>query len=381
MEHPYYLMAPGPVQMPEEVLKELAKPMIHHRTPEFDQILAETMELLKAFFQTERPVYIQTATGSGGMESALVNTCSPGDKVIAIVSGKFGERWRDMAVAFGLNVITHDVEWGKSVRLQDIDRLLKENPDTRVVMTQACETSTGTVHPIQELAFLTKQYPKCLLMVDAITALGVMDLPIDKWQLDVVVAGSQKAFMIPTGLAFLTFSEKAWPYVLSAKLPRYYWDIRSEDKTNQKGETHFSSAVTHIRALRVALKMMLSEGVGRQIKKAAALANATRLGAQALGCQVFSDSPSPSVTALRVPDGIDGTVVRNRLEAEYNITIAGGQDHLKGKIIRIGHLGYVGRKETLATIESLADVLKSMGHECDKLKALSVAARELDGWQ
>lgn len=378
-ENPYYLMAPGPVQMPEEVLKELAKPMIHHRTPEFDAILNETFSLLKTFFRTEQKVYIQTATGSGGMESALVNTCSPGDKIIAIVSGKFGERWRDMAKALGLNVITHNVEWGYAALPNDLKQLLDANPDTKVVMTQVCETSTATLHPIKELAEVVQKYPECLFMVDAITGLGVVDLQIENWGLDVVVAGSQKAFMIPTGLCFLTFSKKAWKSVQTAKLPRFYWDIRSEDKTNQKGETHFSSSVTLIRALRVALKMMLKEGLDKQIQRTEAMAKATRVAGEILGCSPFSKSPSPSVTALNLPANIDGNTLRNLMESEKNITIAGGQDHLKGKIVRIGHLGYINKKETLATIEALADILNSLGHVCDKDTALSKAAKELEG--
>lgn len=376
---PYYLMAPGPVQMPEEVLKELAKPMIHHRTPEFDQILSETLELLRTFFGTSQRVYIQTATGSGGMESALVNVCSPGDKVLAIVSGKFGERWRDMAQSLGLNVITLEVPWGQAVDVDQLKSLLEQHPDTRVVMTQVCETSTATLHPIREISELIKPLPDCLLMVDAITAMGVVELKIDDWGLDVVVAGSQKAFMIPTGLTFLTFSKKAWPFVERAKLPRYYWDIRHEDKANKKGETYFSSSVPLIRALRVALKMMLAEGTDRQIKKALVMSRAIRAAGKHLGCETFSSSPSPSVTALLVPQGIDGAKLRDLMEKKHQITIAGGQDHLKGKIIRIGHLGHIGRDETLATITALAACLEEMGHPCDVGRAIQAASNEMKG--
>lgn len=376
--YPYYLMAPGPVQIPEEVLTELAKPMIHHRTPEFDAILAETFSLLKSFFKTEQPVFIQTATGSGGMESAIVNTLSPGEKVIAIVSGKFGERWRDMAKTYGMNVISLDVPWGQPVPPAQVERLLSEHPDTRVVMTQVCETSTATIHPIQEIARIVKKHPQTLLMVDAITAIGATELPTDEWGLDVVVAGSQKAFMLPTGLAFLTFSKKAWPFVESAKCPRFYWDVRSELKTNLKGETHFSSSVSLIRGLRAALKMMLKQGLTHQIENIQALARGTRAGGEALGMSLYSQAPSPSVTALNVPSGIDGQKLREHLEKKYNVTVAGGQDALKGKIIRIGHLGYIGRKETLETIERLAMALKDLGHSCEVDKAVAATARAID---
>lgn len=377
--YPYYLMAPGPVQIPDDVLKEMARPMIHHRTPEFDAILAETLGLLKKFFRTEQPVFIQTATGSGGMESAIVNALSAGDKVIVVVSGKFGERWRDMARIYGMNVIALDVPWGESVDVGKVKALLEQNPDTRAVLTQACETSTGVLHPIQELAQLTHKLPECLLMIDAITAVGVTELPMDDWHLDVVVAGSQKAFMLPTGLSFISFSKKAWRFVETSKTPRYYWDVRLEHATNLKGETHFSSAVSLIRGLKVVLSKMQQEGFHKQVERCAAMAEATRRGAEALGLSVYAKNPSPSVTALLVPQGIDGQKVRAHLEKTYNITIAGGQDQLKGKIIRIGHLGNVGRKETLATIERLGLTLQDLGHSCSPDKAVSVAADALNG--
>lgn len=378
MNYPYYLMAPGPVQIPDDVLTELARPMIHHRTPEFDVILADALVLLKKFFQTEQPVFIQTATGSGGMESAIVNTLSPGDTVIAVVSGKFGERWRDIALAYGINVLSIDVPWGQAVDPKQVEKLLKKHSEVRAVLTQACETSTAVLHPINALANLVRNYPQTLLMVDAITSIGVTAMPMDDWGIDVIVAGSQKAFMLPTGLTFISFSKKAWPFVEAAKCPRHYWDVRAENKSNLKGETHFSSSVSMIRGLRVALQMMLKEGLNNQIKRVGALAHATRIGGEALGLSVYSQAPSPSVTALLVPPGIDGQKVRAHLETKYNCTIAGGQDYLKGKIIRIGHLGHIGRKETIETIERLGLTLKDLGHECDIIKAIAVTAKAYD---
>lgn len=375
----YYLMAPGPVQIPEDVLQEMALPMIHHRTPEFDGILSETLALLKKFFRTERHVFIQTATGSGGMESALVNTLSPGDKVIAVVSGKFGERWRDIAQVFGMQVVSLDVPWGEAVDPEALADLLKKHPDTRAVITQACETSTAVLHPIRELAQLTRDLPNTILIVDAITAAGVTELPMDDWGLDVVVAGSQKAFMLPTGLAFLSFSKKAWAFVEEAKSPRFYWDVRKELESNLKGETHFSSAVSLIRGLRLVLRKMQEEGFHKQLERCSAMAEATRLGGKALGLEVYSKNPSPSVTALLVPSGIDGQKLRGHLEKKYNVTIAGGQDQLKGKIIRIGHLGHIGRKETLETLERLAKGLNDLGHTCSPEKAVLAAAEALKG--
>lgn len=374
----YYLMAPGPVQIPQEVLNEMAKPMIHHRTPEFDAILSETLGLLKKFFCTEQPVYIQTSTGSGAMEAAIVNTLSPGDKVIAVVSGKFGERWRDMAQTYGMNVVTIDVEWGEALKPEVLEKTLSQHPDTKAVLTQVCETSTAVIHPIKEIAKIVNQKANTLLMVDAITAIGVTELLMDEWGIDIVVAGSQKAFMLPTGLAFLAFSKKAWSFVEKSKCPKFYFDIKQEQKANQKGETNFSSAVSLIRGLRVALKLMLSEGLKKQITKVEAYAEATRQAGTALGLQVYAKSPSPAVTALVMPTDIDGQKVREHLEKKYNCTIAGGQDQLKGKIIRIGHLGYIGRKEVIETIERLGQTLNDLGHKCDTAKAIAVASKTLE---
>ena len=366
-------MAPGPVQIPASVLKELARPMIHHRTPEFDGILNETLGLLREFFCTEQPVYMLTATGSGGMESALVNTLSPGDHVLVIVSGKFGERWRDMARAFGYRVSTLDVVWGESVDPAAVSKFLEKNPDVKAVLTQVCETSTGALHPIESLAKLIRSKSGTLLIVDAITAMGAVPLKIEEWGVDVVVAGSQKAFQLPTGLAFVTFSKKAWAFVDSAKSPRFYFDIRFEAKANANGETYFSSPVSLIRGLRSALQEMLKDGVEFQIRKMEALAEATRKAAVTLGFEVFAKNPSTSVTALRTPPGVDGQKVRSHLEKNYNVTIAGGQDQLKGKIVRIGHLGHIGPREIVETIGRLGLTLGDLGWKCDTEKAVRMA--------
>jgi aspartate aminotransferase-like enzyme len=366
------LMTPGPVQIPQDVLQALALPMIHHRTPEFEKILKDVLQRLPKVFRTSQPVYIQSATGSGGMESALVNVLSPGDKVLSIVAGKFGERWRSQAAIFGAKVISIDVPWGDSVNVDQVRQTLEAHPDTRLVLIQACETSTAILNPLREVAAFVRHYPNCLIAVDAITALGVTELAMDDWGLDVVVAASQKAFMLPTGLAFLSFSKKAWPFVLEAKTPRSYFDIRSEDKANRGGATEFSSSVALIRGLQVVLTKYLTGDIGENVQRFEHLALVTRKAGEALGLCTFAKSPSPSVTALSLPPTIDGEKLRLNLETKHRIVVAGGQDSLKGKIIRIGHMGDVGLNEVRRTITALATELNEMGHSCDIQAALKV---------
>lgn len=355
---PYSLLAPGPVNIHPDVRKALALPMIHHRTPEFDQILKKALQGIKQVFQTKEDVFLMTSTGSGGMEALLVNVLSPGDKVIAIVSGKFGERWADMAQVFGAQVIVHNVPWGKAVDVSEIEGLLRQHPDTHAVLCQACETSTAVAHPIRELAKVIHAMPKTLFLVDAITALGAYPLPMDDWHIDGIVAGSQKAFMLPTGMSFISFSQKAWGFVENAKCHRYYFDVRKEKKANLAGETFFSSNVACIRALGVVLEMVERQGLQMLFDSIQSRARFTRHFGQALGLTLYAESPSDSVTALALPANIDGQKVRLHLEEKYNITIMGGQDQAKGKIIRIGHMGYIQDDEMLRLIECLGKTLQ-----------------------
>lgn len=355
---PYSLLAPGPVNIHPDVRKALALPMIHHRTPEFDQILKKVLQGIKQVFQTKEDVFLMTSTGSGGMEALLVNVLSPGDKVIAIVSGKFGERWADMAQVFGAQVIVHNVPWGQAVNVSDVEGLLRQHPDTRAVLCQACETSTAVAHPIRELAKVIHALPQTLLLVDAITALGAYPLPMDEWHIDGLVAGSQKAFMLPTGMSFISFSQKAWKFVETAKCHRYYFDVRKEKKANLAGETFFSSNVACIRALSVVLELVERQGLQMLFDSIQSRARFTRHFGQALGLTLYAESPSDSVTALALPANIDGQKVRLHLEEKYNITIMGGQDQAKGKIIRIGHMGYIQDDEMLRLVECLGKTLQ-----------------------
>lgn len=358
----YRLMAPGPVALHPEVLRTLAAPMVHHRTPLFDQILAHALKKLKLVFQTEEAVFILNGTGSSGMEAALVNLLNPGDEVLSIVSGKFGERWRDMAKTFGYKVHEISVPWGEAVLADQVTSELTNNPKIKAVLCQACETSTAVLHPIQEIAEKLKKFPETLFLVDAITAAGTMPLPMDEWGLDAVVAGSQKAFMLPTGLSFVAFSKKAKNAFQTSTTPRYSFDLRLEEKANQKGETFFSSSVTMIRALDKALDIMLKNGLTAWYKNSTNRASFTIRVAQKLGLELYSKSPSPSLTALLIPPNIDGQKLREHLEKKYNVTVMGGQDQLKGKILRIGHMGFIESEDLLAFAGALYLSLKDFNY-------------------
>jgi aspartate aminotransferase-like enzyme len=368
MENPYRLMTPGPVQVPASVLEELAKPMIHHRTPEFERILDSVLVRLKDVFRTRQPVFITPSTGSGVMESAIVNTLSPGDKVIAITSGKFGERWRDIAKTYGMNVISLDIEWGNAVDPRMLEAALELHMDTKAVLCQACETSTAVVHPIKEIGRIVRAKSNAVLMVDAITALGVMELPMDDWNLDVVVGGSQKSFMLPAGLGFISLSAKGWDFSSRAKCPRYYWDLREELKSNKSGQTRFSTPVNLVRGLSAGLDYMLRDGLEANVRRFDRLARGLRAGGEKLGLKVFAKAPSNSVTAFLTP--VDGEKLRDHLEAKYNITVMGGQDKLKGKIIRIGTLGYINEGDIEATLTALAKTLTDLGAPFDAKPAI-----------
>lgn len=366
------LLAPGPVQLHPEVQKILAQPMIHHRTPEFDFILARVFLNLKFLFQTRNHVFMHTSTGSGGMESALVNVLSPGDEVLVIVSGKFGERWADMAEVFGAKVHRHNVSWGEAVQVAEVEGRLQQNPKIKIVMTQACETSTATVHPIKALGEAIAK-TDALFLVDGITAVGAFEIKMDDWHIDGLVAGSQKAVMLPTGLSFVSLSDKAWRIAENAKTARFYFDLRKELKANEKGETLFSSSVPLIKALDFILTRTQEVGMAKHFSHIRRRADFTRTVALQMGLSLYSKAPSDSVTALSLPASIDGQKLRAHLEEKYAVTVMGGQDQAKGKIIRIGHMGYILDSHMISAMVSLAQSLKYFGFQIspDDIKEFS----------
>jgi aspartate aminotransferase-like enzyme len=361
MNYPYRLLAPGPVQIPEYARKILAEPMVHHRTPLFTVELNTVFNNLKKVFYTNEPVYILSSTGSGAMEAAIANTLSPGDRVIAVDAGKFGERWAKMAKLYGMKVETIHVTWGESVATAQVEAALKAFPDAKAVLLQATETSTGALQPIQSIAKLVKNYPNCLLLVDAITAILSTDLKMDAWDVDVVVAGSQKAFMLPTGLSFIALSKKAQKVMETVKCSNFYFDLKAEKKSYDTKQTKFSSSVAEIRALHAILENILATGIESFIEEIQLRAKVTRIGIEALGLTTYPSTPSPSLTVVNVPDEMDGKKLRRHIEESYNMTFMGGQDQLEGKIIRIGHLGDISREDVVASIEILGRALNDFG--------------------
>lgn len=358
-----YLLAPGPTPVPPEVLLAMARPIIHHRAPEFAQLFGEVREDLKWLFQTRHDVLILASSGTGGMEGAVANFLSPGDKALVVNGGKFGERWGKLCKTFGVQVTELKVEWGRAVNPQTIADALKKDPSIKAVFIQASETSTGVAHPTQAIADVVRPYEGTILVVDAITALGVFDLKTDDWGLDVVVTGSQKALMLPPGLAFVSVSEKAWQMAEKAKNTAFYFNFKKERESQIKNQTAYTPAVSMILGLQEVLRMLKAEGLENVFKRQMRLAHAAREGVKAAGLSLFpKDSPSDAVTAISAPDGVDGQAIYKNLRVQYGITAAGGQDHLKGKIFRISHMGYMDTFDVITAIAAIEMVLKGLGH-------------------
>lgn len=368
-----YLLAPGPTPVPERALLAMAQPMIHHRTPQFSAIFKEAATLLKDVFRTKEDVLILASSGTGAMEGSITNFFSPGDEIITINAGKFGERWGQIAKVYGLTVHEIKVEWGEPVKAADVEKLMSENPNVKGVFCQASETSTTVAHPVKELAALTKD-KDCLLIVDGITAVGVFDVPMDDWGVDILVSGSQKAFMLPSGLAFAAVSQKAWKFNETAKCQRYYLDFAKEKKNIAKDTTAYTPAVSLVIGLREVLLMMKEEGIENVYKRHNRLARATRAAMVALGLKLLApDAPSDATTGVYVPEGVDGAGLVKYMRDTMGVTMAGGQDHLKGKIFRVAHLGYVGNFDVIIGVSTIEMALKKFGYDVELGKGVGAA--------
>ena len=358
-----YLFSPGPTMLPPEVLLKMAEPIMHHREPEFEKVFAEIREGLKYLFQTKNEVLIFTSSGTGAMEGAVSNLLSGGDKALVIRGGKFGERWGEICKAYGIEAIPIDVDWGKAVDPKRIQKALESNPSIRAVYTQASETSTGAKHPIREMAEIVKKYEETVLVVDAITGIGVFNIPMDEWGIDVLISGSQKALMLPPGLAFAALSDKAWKFVERSNLPKYYFNFKKELKSSQKNQSSYTPAISLFIGLRETLNMIRKEGLESLFRRHEKLAAATRAAVKALGLGLYApDSPSNAVTSVKIPEGIDGERLKDLFFEKFGITVAEGQDQAKGKIIRIAHLGYYERLDMIMVISALEMLLKEMGY-------------------
>ncbi len=358
-----YLLTPGPTPLPPQISLAMAQPIIHHRTPQFQEILKEVSVNLKWVFQTVNDVFILSASGTGAMECAVINLLSRGDTALVVQGGKFGERWTEIARAYGIIVEVIDVEWGKAVSAEEIAKRLKACPQIKAVFTTLCETSTGVDNDINKIAQVLKN-SAAVLVVDAISGLGAVDLKTDLWGVDVVVSGSQKGLMLPPGLGFISVSPKAWKLVEASQSPRYYLDLRKAKKALDKSDTAFTSGITLIIALREALKMMQLDGLENIFARHKKMADAVRAAALALGLELFAPSAaSNAVTAVKVPAGLDGEKLVKTMRDVYGVTIAGGQDELKGKVFRIAHMGFIAEFDIITGLVCLEKVLYQMGYK------------------
>jgi aspartate aminotransferase-like enzyme len=358
----YRLLTPGPVAVPERVRLAMAQTLLHHRAPAFIPLFQEVRANLARVFQTEQDVVVLACTGTGAMEAAVTNTLSPGERAVVVRGGKFGERWAEICAAYGVEVECVDVEWGRAVEPDAVSAAFARCPDARALLVQACETSTGVYHPIRALAEIAHERPERLIVVDGISGVGVHDLPMDAWGLDVVVSGSQKSWLLPPGLAFIALSARARAAVQSARSPRYYFDLRKELAAQTQDQTAWTAAVSLIVGLREALEMILDEGLHAVFARHEALARATRAAMQALDLRlVAADAPAFGCTAVYVPEGVDGNRFVKHLRDAYDVTIMGGQGHLDGKIFRIGHMGDVDGFDMISAVAAIEMTLADLG--------------------
>ncbi len=352
------LRIPGPTPCPPQALEAMGRQMINHRGGEFGKILNSITGKLKQAFQTKGDVFVLTASGTSGLEAAVVNTLSPGDKVLSLANGFFADRFADIAAEYGAEVTRLSFEWGKPLDLDAAEKALKTDGSIKAVLATHNETSTGMTNDIKELSAMVKKFDK-LLLVDAISSLGCINLPTDDWNCDVVVTASQKGWMVPPGLAMVSVSEKAWQAHAKAKMPRYYLDFGKAKDFLQKGQTPWTPAISVFFALDVTLDSMLREGLNNIFARHARVAQTVRNGVKSLGLSLFPDEKyaSNTVTAVNATDKIDVARLIQILREEHEVILAGGQQKLSGKIFRIGHLGLVYEKDMESVLEALGKAL------------------------
>ncbi len=378
----YYLLSPGPTPIPESVLSAAAEPIIHHRTPEFSNIFMETVEGLKYVFGTQEDVHILTSSGTGAMESAVVNLLSPGDKVITINGGKFGERWGNICKAYGIEYREIVLDpWGKDFSKDELEAELTANPEVKAVFAGLSETSSGAIFDIQGFGEVVSR-TEAVLVVDGISGLGATPCPMDDWKVDVLVSGSQKSFMIPPGLAFIAFSPKAWSLVESSKLPKLYFDIKKSKKSLGKNTTPYTPGVSLIIQQKKALDIIRGLGLEALYEHHRILGDAARAAVRDLGLELLAERPGNILTCVRVPEGIDGIKLVKTMQGKYRAYIAGGQDPYKGKIFRIAHLGYMGGFDILTALSALEMTLGDLGYEFEPGSGIRAAQAVLkENWQ
>ncbi len=374
-----FLNSPGPTPVPAEVLSEMSLPLIHHRTPLFSNIVGENLELLKYVFRTEAPVITLTSSGTGAMEASVTNFLSRASRILVVSAGKFGERFGEIGRAYGAEVIEIKAPYGSDIKVDKVEEALKNNPGIEAVYTEYSETSSGVAFDIRGYAELVRK-TGAILIVDGITAIGAMEFNMDEWGVDVAIAGSQKSFMIPPGLSFIAVSPKASAKMEKAGMPRFYFDLNREIKSLSKLTTAWTPAISLFRGLNRALKMMKEEGLDNIISRHHDIADIIRSSVKSIGLELLAGSfgncvPSDALTAVKVPEGMDGGKIPGIMRDKYGVTIAGGQDTLKGKIFRLGHLGYVDKSDILVLLQATELTLKDLGYKFESGKSVFTAQK------
>jgi aspartate aminotransferase-like enzyme len=359
------LRIPGPTPVPPDILEAVGRPMINHRGREFAGIVTRAAERLKDFFMTTQDVLMLSASGTGGLEAAVVNVLSPGDKVLAVSIGSFGERFAAIAETYGADVTPLSYEWGQAAKADDVHHALKSDPDIKAVLVTHNETSTGVTNPLSEIADAVRGFgDDKLILVDGVSSLGAIPLEMDAWGLDVVATGSQKGWMVPPGLAFVAMSDRGWKAFETAKMPRFYFDLGKHRDSQAKGQTPFTPTMSVFFGLDIALERMTMEGLEAIFTRHKKMGALTRSGIKSMGLELFCEDErfaSDTVTAVKCPEGIEVSELRNLTEDEHGVVLAGGQGKLSGKIFRIGHLGLVDERDIRSSLDSLAEVLGKLG--------------------
>ena len=372
-----YLLTPGPTPIPDTVSSVFARQIIHHRTPAFETLFEEVRAGLKFIFQTTQEVLAIACTGTGVMDAAVSNLFKKGDTVITINGGKFGERWTKIAKTYGLNPIEIKLAWGDAIEPKQLEDVVRANPTARAILFQASETSTGVKMPVYEICAIAAK-ANMLSICDAITALGVMDLPMDTWGIDVLMTGSQKALMLPPGLAVIALSEKAWKATEKSDIPKFYFDLKKELKVVTRNQTAWTPAISLIQGLQESLRMIREEGLQNVFKRHEILALATREAAKAMGLEILaSKSPSSAVTAVILPTVLtnkgEGKKVNKLMSEKYGVVIVGGQDDFEGKIVRLSHFGFCDRFDITTAIGAMELALNDLGYAVPYGKGVGAA--------
>jgi len=378
------LMIPGPTPVPEKVLQALGKHPIGHRSKEFQELVESTTKNLQWLHQTQNDVLTITGSGTAAMEAGIINTLSKGDKVICGENGKFGERWVKVAKEFGLEVIKINSEWGTPLDPEEFKKVLDndEQKEIKAVILTHSETSTGVINDLETISSYIRSHNTALSIVDCVTSLGACNVPVDEWKLDIVASGSQKGYMIPPGLSFIAMSQKAWDAAEKSNLPKFYLNLKSYRKSLLSNSNPYTPAVNLVFALDEALKMMREEGLDniflRHNKHKLAMSNAMK----ALNLKLFANEKylSPSITAIKT-EGMDAEEFRKTIKKNFDILLAGGQDHLKGKIFRVGHLGYVNDRDIITVVSAISNTLLNLGKITAQQAgdSLVIASKYLEG--